>query len=55
METTFISKKEQELNQIKNLLKNKEKNVVKLKGLLKGVEVSEKDIDEARRSLFHSE
>jgi hypothetical protein len=49
-----ISKIEEELVELKTLLaKNKESNqVLQLKGLLKGVHISEEDITKARKSLF---
>lgn len=59
MESEFISKKiealEQELQSLKNIFLGQSKNkVVSLKGLLKGIQISEEDFKEAEKSLFSS-
>lgn len=61
MDNTFLGKKleniESELYSLKSMViklmqQPGQNKVVKLKGLLKGITVNEKDIEEAKRSLF---
>jgi hypothetical protein len=62
METTLIMEKklekiEAELNNLKSIVvtfiqEPKYKKIVKLRSLLKGIQVSENDIKEAKNSLF---
>lgn len=47
-----LKKIENELKEIKMMLKIQERKPVKLKGMLKGAKITEKDIEEAKRSLF---
>ena len=59
METTLISKKlealEQELQSLKTMvLGTPKKKVVSLKGLLKGMKVTDQDFEDAKHSLFQS-
>ena len=55
MQTEFLTKKiellERELASLKSEAK-KPKHPVSLKGILKGVKITEEDIAEAKRSLF---
>lgn len=58
MEKIIVSKKikhiEDELASLKDsyIIKETDKRVISLKGMLKGIVVSEKDIKEAKKSLF---
>ena len=59
METTLISKKleniEQELHSLKTIVLGKsKKKIISLKGLLKGIQISEEDIQQSKKSLFPS-
>jgi len=50
-----LGKIEEDINNLKSIIINliqKPKKNIKLKGLLKGISVSEKDIKEARKSMF---
>ena len=61
--TSLLNKKletiENEVYSLKSMLlkivqEPKPKKIVKIKGLLKGISVSEEDIEEAKKSLFKS-
>mgnify|MGYP001562246298 CR=1 FL=1 len=56
METSLMNKKiehiEKDLSNLKILMKVKTK-AVSIKGLWKGIEVSEEELQEAKRSIFH--
>ena len=59
MEIQIISKKlesiEEELHSIKNaVLKSSKQDAVSLKGMLKGIKISEQEVGEAKRSIFHA-
>lgn len=49
-----LKKIENELKEIKMMLKMQERKPVKLGGMLKGVKITEKDIRNAKRSLLKS-
>lgn len=58
MEIELILKKlenlESEINSIKNIINPKQKKAtVSLKGTLKGLKITEEDIKNAQKSLFH--
>ena len=42
----------EEINNLKTSEKVEEKEIISLKGLLKGISVSEADVKEAKKSLF---
>lgn len=61
--TSLLNKKletiENEVYSLKSMLlkivqEPKPKKIVKIKGLLKGISISEEDIEEAKKSLFKS-
>ena len=57
MEQQFVTKRiatlEQEIGKLKALVHiPMEKNMVSLKGLFKGIPITEQDLQEAKRSLF---
>lgn len=61
--TSLLNKKletiENEVYSLKSMLlkivqEPKQKKIVKIKGLLKGISISEEDIEEAKKSLFKS-
>ena len=58
MEEIMLEKKlehiEKDIQELKNLLKHSNKTPVKLGGILKGMEITEEDIAEAKKSLFPS-
>lgn len=59
MEQKLISKRieniENELHSLRNVFMIKSRNnVVSLKGILKGIKITEKEIIEAKKSLFKS-
>lgn len=59
MEITLLSKKleslEQELQSLKTIvLGTSKKKIASLKGLLKGMKVTDQDFKDAEHSLFHS-
>ena len=45
---------EKDIQELKNLLKHSDKKPAKLAGVLKGIEITEEDIAEAKKSLFPS-
>lgn len=47
-----LKKIKNESRNIDLLLKNKKRKPVKLKGILKGVKITDKDIENAKKSLF---
>jgi len=58
MEQKFLYKKieniENELHKLKTIILSKpKKTLVSLKGILKEIKIDEKDIQEAKKSLFH--
>jgi len=56
METNLMSKKiehiEKDLYNLKTMMKVKSKTV-SIKGLWKGIKVSDEELEEAKRSIFH--
>ena len=58
MDQELITKKiesiEKELHNLKNIVLSKsKKNIISLKGILKGIKISEEDIADAKKSLFN--
>ena len=48
-----IKKIENELNNLKNIILSKtKKNIVSLKGILEGIEITDKEITDSKKSLF---
>ncbi len=58
MEEIMLEKKlehiEKDIQELKKLLKHANNKPAKLGGILKGMEITEKDIAEAKKSLFPS-